>query len=138
MYMQFGGHIEIDESPWQAISHELKEESGYDMNQLMLLQPPNRIMNLPSVQLHPVPFCYISHAFNNGHQHTDLSYGFVTDQPPAGAIAEEESQSVMLFTREELHSISLDKIYDNIKEQALFVFGTMLASYEKVPATSFK
>ena len=27
VYMQFGGHIELHENPWQAISHELLEES---------------------------------------------------------------------------------------------------------------
>ena len=28
--MQIGGHIELDETPWQSVVHELFEESGYD------------------------------------------------------------------------------------------------------------
>ena len=27
-YLQFGGHVELNETPWQAVVHELREESG--------------------------------------------------------------------------------------------------------------
>ncbi len=32
--MQVGGHIELDETPWQAVEHELREESGYTLAEL--------------------------------------------------------------------------------------------------------
>jgi len=28
--LQFGGHVELDETPWQAVLREIAEESGYD------------------------------------------------------------------------------------------------------------
>lgn len=34
--LPIGGHVELNESPWQAIAHELDEESGYSMSQLMV------------------------------------------------------------------------------------------------------
>ena len=33
MLLQFGGHVELDETPWQAVLREIAEESGYDKNQ---------------------------------------------------------------------------------------------------------
>ena len=43
VFLQFGGHIEPHETPWEAITHELLEESGYELGQLELLQPTSRI-----------------------------------------------------------------------------------------------
>src|SRR3954465_16018556 len=45
-YMQFGGHIELNENPWQAITHELREEAGYELDELFILQPHQRLMHL--------------------------------------------------------------------------------------------
>jgi 8-oxo-dGTP pyrophosphatase MutT (NUDIX family) len=42
-YMQFGGHVELNETPWQTVIHELREESGYDIDQLQILQPKQRL-----------------------------------------------------------------------------------------------
>ena len=30
-YIQIGGHVEVSENPIQALAHELKVESGYDL-----------------------------------------------------------------------------------------------------------
>jgi 8-oxo-dGTP diphosphatase len=37
LLMQPGGHVERAEDPWAAVAHELREESGYDLDQLLLL-----------------------------------------------------------------------------------------------------
>src|SRR5437879_1527745 len=65
-YQQFGGHIELDETPWQAVLHEIKEESGYDAKQLMLLQPKERLKSLGDADQHPVPVCHNTHTFSPG------------------------------------------------------------------------
>ena len=36
--MQFGGHVELNEDPWQAIIHELEEETRYVISELKILQ----------------------------------------------------------------------------------------------------
>ena len=33
---QIGGHIELNETPWQSIAHELEEESGYTLENATL------------------------------------------------------------------------------------------------------
>lgn len=35
--MQIGGHIELDETPWQTVAHELEEESGYTPYELTVV-----------------------------------------------------------------------------------------------------
>ncbi len=52
---QIGGHVELHENPWQAIQHEIKEESGYDITDLMILQPKPIIHDLRGGQLTPIP-----------------------------------------------------------------------------------
>ena len=38
IWLQPGGHIEHTENPWQALAHELREETGYELSQLRVLQ----------------------------------------------------------------------------------------------------
>jgi 8-oxo-dGTP diphosphatase len=39
--LQKGGRVELNETPWEAITHELEEESGYDIANLrVFLSPP--------------------------------------------------------------------------------------------------
>ncbi|MGH7926471.1 MAG: NUDIX domain-containing protein [Candidatus Binatia bacterium] len=99
--LQFGGHIELHENPWQAVAHEIFEESGYALKQLRLLQPPDRIKVLSGAVLHPSPVCYSTHPFNDDleHFHTDATFAFVTNEPPQYAISDGESADVRLLTR---------------------------------------
>ena len=72
--LQFGGHVELDETPWQAVLREIAEESGYDKNQLRLLQPRyNRLASLPGVKLHPQPIAIHTYPAGGGHYHTKLT-----------------------------------------------------------------
>src|SRR5690349_3881626 len=81
-WLQFGGHVELDENLWDAVRHELLEESGYELKQLKLLQPKERMKSLRGAILHPQPFHLNTHVFNETHNHTVLEYAFVTDQEP--------------------------------------------------------
>lgn len=31
-WLQFGGHVEPHENPWQAVQREIREESGYELS----------------------------------------------------------------------------------------------------------
>jgi 8-oxo-dGTP pyrophosphatase MutT (NUDIX family) len=139
-YMQFGGHVELHENPWQAVKHEVQEESGYEISQLKLLQPIERIKSLKAAALHPQPICINTHVFNNklefkdnSHFHMDIEYAFVTDQEPRHPIGEGESQELALFSREQLLALSTDSIDEDTRTIILFIFDTCLLGWEQVP-----
>lgn len=140
-YMQFGGHIELDETPWEAVVHELREESGYDIDQISLLQPTVRIHSLSGAVIHPLPAAHSSHPFGkpgSGHFHTDVAYAAVADAPPRHAPHEEESPELRLFSREELVGLPDDQIIANVREVALHIFDNCLDNWEVIPSTEFK
>lgn len=138
--LQFGGHIEIQETPWQAISHEVPEESGYAMEQLRILQPKSRIKKLTEVTLHPMPVIEFTHAFNKMHNHSDRGYVFVTKEEPKHRIAADESQDIRLFTKAELLAVPPDEILPSVVEIAVYIFDNCLDSqaWEAIPTTEFE
>ncbi len=131
-WLQFGGHVELDETPWQAVSHELTEESGYELSQLKLLQPSDRMQKVTLANLHPQPVNVNTHPFNDKHFHTVLEYAFVTTQEPNQAIGEGESQQLQLFTREEILRLPDNEIYPGTKDICLYMFDTCLPNWERV------
>jgi len=132
-YLQFGGHVELDETPWQTVIHELREESGYEMDQLKLLQPLSRLTKLSGSTLHPLPLVYATYKYGDlDHFHTDTSYGFVTHEPPRHVVDEAESQDIRLFTRNEL--LNTDEVPDEVREIALYILDTCLKKWERLDA----
>lgn len=51
--MQPGGHVELHETPWQAVVHEIEEEAGYEISQLKILQPKNYLQKPADATLNP-------------------------------------------------------------------------------------
>lgn len=138
-FLQFGGHVELDETPWQAINHELKEESGYDLSQLYVLQPEKRVeFETPGLQ-HPIPVCLNTHPFNDEatHFHTDLTFALTTDQAPASKPAEGESVDIRLFTKKELLALPESDIHPDIRNIIIFVMDECMKTWEKVPTSKF-
>lgn len=137
-WLQFGGHIELDENPWQAIRHETTEESGYDLDQLEVLQPPLRLATLTGAILHPVAAYHNTHSFPGfpqEHFHSDLGYIFVTTQPPKNSPAQNESTRLKLFTAQEI--AQWDNIPSSVREAALFMLSAYLTAWETVPISDF-
>jgi 8-oxo-dGTP pyrophosphatase MutT (NUDIX family) len=137
-YMQFGGHVELNETPWQTMSHEVKEEAGYDFQQLTLLQPKDRIQQQKDAILHPSPACMNTHAFPGNHHHTDIGYAFVTNQEPSNAPDEGESLDIILITKAELLAMPSDTMSPNVRDTFLYVMDTCLNSWEKVSVDSYE
>jgi 8-oxo-dGTP pyrophosphatase MutT (NUDIX family) len=134
-YLHFGGHVELNENPWQALTHELLEESGYDISQLKLLQPKVRIKKLPAVTLHPIPICILTHKFDDiDHFHTDITYAFTTRETPRHNSYDGESKDFRLFTAKELESLPASEIPENIRETCLFILEEFMHSAEAIPA----
>lgn len=140
VYLNFGGHIEINENPWQAIEHEILEESGYEINQLKVLQPKNRIKRLTDNLLHPTPLTYgthdISEIAESTHLHTDSSFVFVTNEPPAHKIPAGESQDIIILSRDEI--ANHDNVGLFVKEASKYIFEEVLPNWEQVDTAEFK
>lgn len=135
-YYPFGGHIELDETPWDSVRHELLEESGYEMDQLDLLQPKLRLKNLPHGQPMPYPVCVWTAKYGQeDHYHDDLTFAFVTKQKPRQLIAKGESQDLKLFTRAEL--LKAPNLALNALEISLFIFDECLTGWDRLPAKDF-
>lgn len=138
-YLQFGGHVELHETPWQAVAHELREESGYDIDQLRILQPEQRVKHLSDAVIHPQPASHSTHPFGGGtdHFHTDIGYAVVADEPPRHLPEDGESTTIRLLTRSELAAMPESDLPDNVKQIGLFIFDHCLKHWESVPATEF-
>jgi len=132
-----GGHVELDETPWQAAAHEIAEESGYELYQLRILQPVSRIMKLSRVIQHPYPLSMNTHAVSTDHFHTDIQYGFVTSESPRLTIDEGESADLRWVTRDALKNLGPKDIFDNAREVYEFLFDEALTGWERVETADF-
>ena len=136
--MQAGGHVELSETPWSALCHELKEETGYDLKDLSVLQPGGEQVRLTSAVTHPTPLLVNTHKVSDNHLHTDLCYGFVARTEPATAPGEGESHDLRWLTLSELkaeveNAVAFDDVYLIYKA----IVEQYLEQYEWVHADEF-
>lgn len=138
--LQPGGHVELNETPWQAICHEIVEETGYELAQLKILQPKIRMKTLSGAVLHPIPVCPNTHNFDEDgdHKHTDEGYAFTANGTPLGEPEEGESADMQWVSSSELKSLSEDEIYTNTREIGEFVLGTILKEWEALELSEFQ
>lgn len=138
MLLPVGGHVELDETPWAAVLHEIAEESGFSPEQLAVLQPTERIRQMDGVKVHPVPLFLQTHEFKQGegHSHVDIGFLFITDQAPASLPHEGETAELSWLTNDEIQSrksempSDIAQIYD-------FAFKTALNKWERVSIGEF-
>lgn len=137
MLLQPGGHIELHETPWQAVTREVREETGYELDQLQLLQPAARVKRLSVAKLHPVPVLHNTHAFDEhgDHYHTDIVYALVTNELPRHSVGAEESTDLRWLTRAELAVLTDKETYPDIHPVVEFIFDVCLPQWERLPAT---
>lgn len=100
--MQVGGHVELEETPWSALAHEVREESGYDLDQLGVLQVVDTRVDTAGAVVHPIPFVVNTHRLPGDHLHTDLSFALVAGGPPRHRVDEGESADLYWLTLGEL------------------------------------
>lgn len=138
MLLPVGGHIELTETPWQAIAHELTEESGYELSQLKVLQPAIRIKDVANVAHHPQPVLFNTHTVpDSKHFHSDIAYGFVAHTDPAHHVAPGEATDLRWLTRSELMQLPESNIYENTRQIYLFIIDSLLAKWEHVDTSDF-
>lgn len=139
-FFHFGGHVEKTQTPWRAVTDEILQESGYQLNQLTLFQPPGKwLEKLPGTIAHPYPIVLNTHRYKPGidHFHTEIGYAFATDQPPTEAIGKDESDEIIELTREELAALPEDEILPSVRTIALFVFDEILPKWRRLPAADW-
>ena len=122
--LQPGGHIELNENPWEAIKHELVEETGYDIFQLEIIQPRHLAfgLNKTNMVLHPTPFVYNTHPTDpeGTHYHTDVTFLFLTTEEPNGEPGEGETTDLRWLT------------LDQIREDAESLLGSGVKAISEV------
>jgi ADP-ribose pyrophosphatase YjhB (NUDIX family) len=136
-----GGHIELNETPWEGLRHELREESGYMLEKLQVLQPQEQIpaSEYEYVVVQPTPIHVNSHETEHvkRHFHTDFGYALVATDDPDDMPDVGESLDLLWLTREEIVAIPDDIIWPNTRTNALSVLDVYLDKWNKVPATDF-
>jgi 8-oxo-dGTP pyrophosphatase MutT (NUDIX family) len=135
--MQIGGHIELNETPWQSIAHELVEESGYNLSELeVLLHTADRPVARDYIT-HPVPFMMNTHNVGNEHFHSDLSYGFIARDKPANRVAAGESADLRWLTISEIEALAESGEALSDVAHLYRVLLDHVDSYARVPADSY-
>jgi len=137
--LQPGGHIELTETPWQAICHEITEETGYGLGQLKVLQPTMRIKKLAGAILHPQPVVVNTHNFslNGEHKHTDAAYAFITDVDPSNKVDDGESADFRWISLKELKAYDDTQVIENVRQIGQFVLTDILREWEPVDLAKF-
>ena len=135
--LQPGGHVELTENPWQAIEHELLEETGYTFDELQVLQPKDRLKSITNATLHPVPVVVNTHNFDTEglHRHTDMSFAFVAKGEPRQLPGEGESSDIRWVSSEELAVLPSAEIFENVREIGKYVLDHIYPSWEASPAS---
>ena len=102
IWLQPGGHIELDEDPNQAALREVKEETGFDVeligNKKLLAVPSDDSQDLIT------PMFINRHHVSDTHEHVDLVY-FGT--AVRGELKFEEGDDVRWFGRDEIQKNTL-------------------------------
>lgn len=139
-YMQFGGHIELDESPWDALLREIREESGYLPSQLAILQPQQSMLHIGEGVIHPTPVCLVTYPYGGStdHFHSDISYALVVSGEPQERMSAEESADIRLFTRDEVAADDGKLLPPSVKDIALFVFDEVLPAWQRINAAQYQ
>lgn len=135
---QLGGHVELTENPWQAVVRELKEESGYTISELQVLQPVNTVPEISGPVVHPVPAACMTFKNPNEHYHSDLGYAFVSSAAPHSIPDENESQDLRWLTLSEYQDMvkngdALRDAYDVYT----YVVNELLPRYVRIDASHF-
>lgn len=138
LLMQVGGHIELDETPWQAIAHELREECGYALDDLRVLQPDADPITIDNVAMHPTPAFTCTYKLSDEHYHSDLSWAFVADYEPQAPIDDGESSDIRWLTLAELREQArLGVAAKDVTEMYEIIVNRYLKSWHPIPASHY-
>jgi 8-oxo-dGTP pyrophosphatase MutT (NUDIX family) len=137
-YIQPGGHVELHEDPWQAILHEIEEETGYMPSQLRLLQPRDGLSSVSSeTTMLPMPISTNVHVAAPDHYHIDSIYLFETDEDPQKPIGENESEDVIWVSQQQLNQMPADELFPDTRDIFNHAFDNYIHTWKPVPMKNF-
>lgn len=139
-YMMFGGHVELNETPWESVLHEVVEETGYEHKQLQVLQPPYGITQLDGAKIHPVPVVFSTKEYPGAektHHHTDATYALITSEDPAGTPDAEESLDWKWLTLDELNALPDDDVVEAWRQVARHVLTHYVYAWNARPLSMY-
>jgi 8-oxo-dGTP pyrophosphatase MutT (NUDIX family) len=121
------------------LAHELREETGYTLDEISVLQPSGMRLKLDEkVVTHPLPLLVNTHPIKNRHFHTDQSYAFIARSLPALSPQEGESEDIRWLTIAELQKCVDDGLaYENVFRVYEAIVTYYLEAYDWLPATDF-
>ncbi len=135
--LQVGGHIELHETPWAALIHEIREESGYDQDQVNVLQI-YPVTSQATTVVHPVPIAFNTHKVNDTHYHSDLGYACIVEDDPRHEILPPESPDLRWLTINELKQARDNgEMFSDVVDVYGLILDTVLSSASRIPATDF-
>jgi 8-oxo-dGTP diphosphatase len=139
---QPGGHIELNENAWQAIEHELLEETGYDFDQLRIIQPKyleKLVLSNTEKVMHPVQFLYNSHPVNDDHFHSDAVYLFTVTEPPRHTPGEGESTDLRWVSLEDINKLTEEDLSSMVIDAAAIAFEAATSGeWSSLPTSHFR
>ena len=142
IYMQFGGHVELDENPWQAIIREIREETGYTPEQLQVLQPFDRpLTDDPVFMVHPYPLVVMTVPYagiDDEHFHTDIGYAFVVRDSPQFLPTDGDEIQLTGFTRAQLQQGATIQTVKNVIEISLLALDLYEQSWHTYPVGNWQ
>lgn len=138
--MQYGGHVELDETPLEAALREIREESGYDADQLQVLQPTQHMTDIGNRKLDPIPACIGTYPYGGdvSHFHTDLSYAFITTELPRHTENVGESGKHIQMTQVQVAATNApEDMFISVRKIGLFVF-TLIGTWQPVNISEYR
>lgn len=102
------GHVEVNESPMDALYKEIREEAGIDTSHLQLIEtaPAAKDIMRPTTSTYiPIPFSMEYHPISDGHRHINMSYILRCDTDVVTP-GEDESHEYRWFTIEQLETFT--------------------------------
>jgi len=98
MWLQIGGHIELDEDPDEALFREVKEECGLDVEIIGERQPK---FEMKGTKFLYAPAFMNIHDINETHKHIGLIY-FAKAKSDKFVLSEKEHKDIRWFSKEDL------------------------------------
>lgn len=109
LWLTPAGHVELTETPIEALYREAQEETGLEREQLTLVSPytANQSFERDGTNKgEPVPFDIESHSVGGeGHRHIDLAY-ILTSTTDKVVIEEDAAEQLKWVTLDELEKLS--------------------------------